>query len=152
MTIPGFLHRISCHYSSLSPQYADTWRSEHQTDLETLESLPLPAIQIPESIVTATLQNLQQAKKFWRIKTLAISKFELAVYSPESQEEIIDMNLAETYNRIQRDTTLLQGPETLGEGLDWGNMYAQLRSLAHDQTCAAYSYLTWVLILSHIGL
>jgi metallopeptidase MepB len=142
MTIPGFLCRISCHYSSLSPQYAQTWRSEQAASSENVEPLPLPEKKIPESLITSNLQQLQEAKKFWRINTLAISRFELAVYNPATHEDIVNMNLSETYNRIQRDTTLLHGPEMLGEGLDWGNMYAQLRSLSQVQACAAYSYLT----------
>jgi metallopeptidase MepB len=102
----------------------------------------LPDKKIPESIVMSNLQNLQDAKKFWRINTLAVSRFELAVYNPPTHEDIVNMNLAETYNRIQLDTTLLHGPEALSEGLDWGNMYASLRSLAQIKACAAYCYLT----------
>ena len=144
MLIPGFLYEISCHYSHLSLEYAEAWQSETATGPEKAEPLPLPEKQIPESVILSDLQKLQEAKKFWRISTLAIAQFELTVYNPDTHEDIVNMNLAETYNRIQRDTTLLHGPDELGEGLDWGNMYAQLRSLAQVNSCAAYSYLTYV--------
>jgi metallopeptidase MepB len=147
MLIQGFLRRISQHYSHLSPEYAKTWRSEQLAELDDGEPLPLPEKQVSETAISSNLQKLQDAKKFWRIDTLAVSRFELAVYNPASREDIVNMNIAETYNRIQRDTTLLNGPDALGERLDWGNMYAQLRSLVHPHVCAAYAYLTCVSVL-----
>jgi metallopeptidase MepB len=144
MLIPGFLRRVSHHYSHLSPEYAEMWRSEQAAENNGGEVLPLPEKQVSKAAISANLQKLQEAKRFWRIDTLAVSRFELAVYNPASREDIVNMNIAETYNRIQRDTTLLHGPDAVGERLDWGNMYAQLRSLAYPDACTAYAYLTYV--------
>ncbi len=70
-----------------------------------------------EKIPDKLLHNLIRTRHVTRIFDsfqVALSAFDLAVYSPASQKEAEDMNLAELYNKTRREFTGLKDAEALG--------------------------------------
>jgi metallopeptidase MepB len=145
MTIPRLLRKMSCHYSHLSSVYAKGWREEAGG------ASGLPERELPDHLIAASLQRSKDFSLFRSCANVASCLFDMAVHNPQSHEALEKMNLAETFNRIHRDTRLLHGPEDLGGTLDWGCAFAHFRHLSGEYDAQYYTYLRYGLHVHQIG-
>jgi metallopeptidase MepB len=138
LTIPSLLRRISCHYSHLSPEYAKEWHEKVGEDIE------LPAKDIPDELVAASLKKSKDFSFFRSYANLASSLFDMAVHHPESHDALERMNIVETFNRIHSEVRLLHGPEDLGGTRDWGCAFVHFKHISGSYDAQYYTYLRYI--------
>jgi hypothetical protein len=63
---------------------------------------------------------------------MANTIFDMVVHHPESLEALENMNLAETYICIDRETKLLHGPEYLRGRIDVGHGFKHFKRLSGE--------------------
>jgi metallopeptidase MepB len=136
-SVPSVLKSMSCHYSSLSPEYLKLWKEQSQ------EITP------PEKIPDTMIENLLRAKKayqnsaLWYMRALNLSIFDLLVHQPESHEAIENMRISAEWNKLRKAIhEEIDGPEVLGLGYDWGHGQHLLGNhLMGEYDAGYYSYL-----------
>jgi metallopeptidase MepB len=148
-SIVRFVKDVSCHYSHTSEEYARMWREdqiakdgEHVQDID---QVPLPPRQLSDEIIDALIRRRRMKKQSANLSTLHHSLFDMAMHDPESHAEIEAMDLTETWNKLRKTATLLDGPEVLGEGWRWGAGHTRLQNINIGYDAGYYTYLTYVL-------
>jgi metallopeptidase MepB len=135
---PKHVRDISLHYSYLSNDYLEAWKKEHP-------GVEQPEKEIGEALVErlARLRVVNAAgtelSKVW------MARYDLAVHSPKSHEEIKHMDFQILYNKIRSQVTGLAGPESLGstdedEMWRWGHGFSSFRSIAAGYDAGYYTH------------
>lgn len=112
---PSQLKALSHHYSSLSPEYEAAWREQAKAERRPDEKLPDNLIEnlIKTKHVNDALANLRQ---------LHFGIFDMTIHEPSSHAAVEAFKITELYNSLRKEITLLDGPEALGEGNEWGKI------------------------------
>ncbi|PWY96132.1 zincin [Aspergillus sclerotioniger CBS 115572] len=108
--VPECLQQLSCHYSYL----------------------PEPPKEIPESLVQRLAAVKQVNQGTLTLRQVAFSKFDMQIHNHPGSAPI-----AEVYNSLLQDMTLLRGPG----GKDWGHHYATTSHYMWGQEANYFSYL-----------
>jgi metallopeptidase MepB len=132
LTLPKLLRQMSCHYSHLKPEYTKAWQ-ENVKDL--------PPKKLSDDLIAACLKNIKDFNFGRSYANVALCHFDMAVHNPETHESLEKMNMAETFNQIERDVKLLHGPQNLGGTLDWGCAFAHFKHLSGEYDAQYYTYL-----------
>lgn len=126
------LEFLSQHYSSLSPEYLQTWKDETKSDIPPPAKLPSEMIQ---SVISTRSVNSALAK----LRLLHIALFDIVVHTPRSHHDIVNTKIPEVYNRLWVLVLGLDGPE--GQGHEWGHGEATLTQLDGGYDVRFYGYL-----------
>jgi len=142
--IPSELKRLSRHYSSLSEDYLKTWREKKAATLGRTDpgtDIPPPDVQLPDRMIAALLQSKGMTRVLTELGQLCMSTWDFAVHDQESHDAIRNLNLSESYNRLQSELYPAAGPPDLGEGFEWGHPYCTWTTLVGgDYHAGYYSY------------
>ncbi|KAK0619449.1 metallopeptidase [Immersiella caudata] len=142
--IPSELKRLSRHYTSISNDYLKTWREKKAAALGRTDpgtDIPPPEIQLPDHMITALLESKGKTRVLTELGQLCISTWDFAVHDQESHEALENLNLAESYNRLQSEIYPPAGPPEQGEGYEWGHPYCTWMMLVEgDYHAGYYSY------------
>jgi metallopeptidase MepB len=72
---------------------------------------------------------------------VSFSVFDMTIHEPETREVIKSLNVASTFNNIRSKIWLVEGPEALSQGDEWGHYEATFRHLMGEYHAGFYSYL-----------
>lgn len=99
----------------------------------------------PSQIPLKVVQKLCNAKRLNQalltLRQVGLSIFDMAIHTPKTRDDALNLNIGEIYNSTRREYGLLNGPEALGEELNWGQGYVNTQHFMWGQDSAYYSYL-----------
>ncbi|RAK95973.1 M3 family metallopeptidase [Aspergillus ibericus CBS 121593] len=124
--VPECLQQLSCHYSHL-PEYSERWSDAAKG--------ARPPKEIPESLVQGLAAVKQVNQGILTLRQVAFSKFDMQIHDHCASST--STPIAEVYNSLLQEMTLLQGPG----GWDWGHGYATTSHYMWGQEANYYSYL-----------
>ena len=134
---PGPLKFLSRHYSDLSPEYAQMWRSANGGS-----ETHLPPPTIPDDIIDALIKTKHVNDASANLRQLHFGTFDMTVHEPESHAALEAMDFTQLYNSLRPDITMIPGPESIGMGLDWGHGQATFGHLMGGYDAGYYGYLS----------
>jgi len=131
---PSVLKAIGRHYSYLTPEYFQTWKDKANGSVQPPERLSDETVAklVATKNINAAVPNLRQ---------LAISVFDMEIHSAKSGEELANLDLSMTYNKLRRDMCRLEDLSDLGKGHSWGHGWAIYPHLMEGYDAGFYSYL-----------
>ncbi|MCJ1420920.1 hypothetical protein MMC32_007280 [Xylographa parallela] len=134
---PRHVKELSYHYSYLSPEYFESWKASQSSQ----EGLQRPPIQLPDQLIEQLVKTehvngaINNVWKAWH------ASFDMAVHTPRSHDEILEMDFQVLFNKMRATITGLAGPEALGQDFDWGNGFAVFRAIISGYDAGYYVYL-----------
>jgi metallopeptidase MepB len=131
---PSTLKSLSRHYSTLSPEYLKSWE-------EYAKGEPQPPEKIPDEMIESLIRAKHVNGALHHLRVLQLSMFDMLVHQPESHESIEKMNVSAEYNRLRRQLMMMDGPEALGEGDEWGHGQANIGHIMNEYDAGLYGYL-----------
>ena len=131
---PSQLKALSCHYSTLSPEYLAEWQSVSSDEEK-------PSEKIPDEMIDNLVRTKHVNDALHNLRQLHFGIFDMTIHEPKSHEEIENVDLTVLYNKLRSEITALDGPETLGEGYDWGHGMATFGHLMGGYDAGYYGYL-----------
>ncbi|KAF1346647.1 hypothetical protein BDV97DRAFT_378364 [Delphinella strobiligena] len=134
--IPSVLRSMSRHYSYLSLAYRQTWLDEHPDAYGIL-----PPERIPEEMVDSLVKAKNVTVPLEQMRQIALAKFDLGVYGQSSAHDTAALNPSHVFNRTKADLGLVPGPETMGQGYDWGHGYVRTSHFIWGNEACYYGYL-----------
>lgn len=135
---PSQLKALSRHYSSLSPEYMEAWKSAAGNGAEK------PEERIPDELIRNLIRTKNLNGALFNLRQLHFGIFDMTVHEPKSHEALEEMKIPETYNSLRKDISKLDGPEVLGQGEDWGNGQATFGHLMGGYDAGYYGYLRYL--------
>ncbi|KAJ5195626.1 uncharacterized protein N7498_009064 [Penicillium cinerascens] len=127
--VPECLQMLSCHYKNLSLSSS----TEFTASIKDTK----PSSSLPDHLIRSLSAAKEVNQAISTLRQIAFSKFDMEIHHPVSHKDIISMNLAEVFNTLLQQTTLLNGPEN---NLKWGNGYATTPHYIWGQEANYYSY------------
>jgi metallopeptidase MepB len=118
----------------LTPEYLQTWRKNSGGDEQPPETLP-------DETVAGLMATKHINAAVTYLRQLAISFFDMEVHSSKSAEELANMDVSATYNKMRREMCHLEDLSDLGEGHSWGHGWAIYPHLMDGYDAGFYSYL-----------
>jgi metallopeptidase MepB len=136
--IPSCLKTLSRHYSSLSPEYLETW----QHGKPKLGNDNLPSLQIPDDMIDNLIKAKHINSALFNLRQVAFGVFSLAIHQPENHDAIQLLNVSREFNETRRRILPLAEPE-IAEGEDvWGHGAGKWgHVMKEDYDACYYSYL-----------
>ena len=113
---PSQLKALSHHYATLSREYEDAWRASSPQNREAAKPNP----QLPDELIETLIKTKHVNDAMFNLRQLHFGIFDMKVHEPKDHEEVEGLKVSETYNRLRKEITGLEGPEELGEGYAWG--------------------------------
>lgn len=135
---PSVLKSLSCHYSTLSPEYKKLWEDKQEDEEGKRGVVPLE--KIPDSMIESLVKAKYTTNALFNLLTLVFAVFDMAVHEPSSSAAISSMNIGATYNQLRKEILLLDGPEAFGFEDDWGHGYAKIPHFMGSYDAGFYSY------------
>ncbi|KAF2835216.1 hypothetical protein M501DRAFT_456864 [Patellaria atrata CBS 101060] len=132
---PSQLKSLSHHYSYLSEDYAKAYQ-------ESSGDSSKPEEHIPDSLIENLIKTKHVNDALFNLRQLHFGIFDMTVHEPSSHENIEDLKISETYNKLRSEISKLDGPESLGEGWDWGHGQATFGHLIGGYDAGYYGYLS----------
>ncbi|KAF1980217.1 zincin [Bimuria novae-zelandiae CBS 107.79] len=132
---PSQLRSLSHHYSHLSPEYEAAYKEASGADKK-------PAEQIPNSLISNLISTKHVNDALFNLRQLHFGMFDMTVHEPKSHEEIENLDITSTYNRLRHEISQLDGPEVLGGDWAWGNGQATFGHLIGGYDAGYYGYLS----------
>lgn len=132
---PSQLRSLSKHYSYLSPAYKESY-AEHSG------SSDQPSESLPDTLIDSIVRTRHVNDALFNLRQLHFGIFDMTVHEAESTQQLKDMHVSETYNRLRKEICKLDGPEELGQGFDWGNGQATFGHLIGGYDAGYYGYLS----------
>jgi metallopeptidase MepB len=133
---PSQLKALSCHYSTISPEYLATYRETAGTDVAP------PAAHIPDELITRLIKTKHVNDALFNLRQLFFGIYDMSVHAPESRDAIVNMDCTKLYNSLRSQVMLgIEGPENAGYPLDWGHGQAAFGHLIGGYDAGYYGYL-----------
>ena len=133
---PSRIKSLSKHWTYLSPEYYQSWEeSSKDGEKQPQESMPDDLIQ---SIVNTRHVN----DALFNLRQLHFGIFDMTVHEPSSHSAVEKLDASEKYNKLRNEISKLDGPESLGEGYDWGHGQATFGHLIGGYDAGYYGYLS----------
>ncbi|KAL4779147.1 peptidase family M3-domain-containing protein [Aspergillus varians] len=132
---PAQLKSLSKHYSTLSSDYLAAWKEQNRGQAE-------PSEKIPDEVITNIIRTKHINAALFNLRQLHFGIFDMMVHEPGSHEEIQELPISSTYNRLRKEITQIPGPEVLGLGDEWGHGQATFGHLMGGYDAGYYGYLS----------
>jgi metallopeptidase MepB len=112
---PSQLKSLSKHYSTISPEYDEAWKEASS------KNTSKPEEQIPDDLIQKLIKTKNLNGALFNLRQLHFGIFDMTIHEPKDHESLEAMKISETYNKLRKDISKIEGPETLGEPYSWGN-------------------------------
>lgn len=134
---PSQLKSLSHHYSYLSPEYEVAYK-------ETPGAFEAPEERIPDELIKNLIKTKHVNDALFNLRQLHFGIFDMTVHEPKSHEEVENLKVSETYNKLRKEIAKLDGLEVLGDATDWawGNGQATFGHLIGGYDAGYYGYLS----------
>lgn len=132
---PSQLKALSKHYSTLSDDYYQEWKSSS-------DSTSKPSETLPDDLIQKLLKTKNLNGALFNLRQLHFGTFDMTVHEPKDHAEIENLKISELYNHLRKDISKLDGPEVFGEGDNWGNGQATFGHLMGGYQAGYYGYLS----------
>ncbi|KAL3472618.1 peptidase family M3-domain-containing protein [Aspergillus californicus] len=132
---PAQLKSLSKHYSTLSSDYLAAWKEQNKGQAE-------PSDQIPDEVIANIIRTKHVNAALFNLRQLHFGIFDMMVHEPSSHEQIQELPISATYNKLRKEITQIPGPEVLGLGDEWGHGQATFGHLMGGYDAGYYGYLT----------
>ena len=109
---PSQLKSLSHHYSYLSPEYEVAYK-------ETPGALEVPEERIPDDLIKNLIKTKHVNDALFNLRQLHFGIFDMTVHEPKSHEEVENLKVSETYNKLRKEIAKLDGLEVLGNANNW---------------------------------
>ncbi|KAL5341886.1 peptidase family M3-domain-containing protein [Aspergillus crustosus] len=134
---PAQLKSLSKHYSTLSPDYLAAWKEQNKS-----KATAEPAEKIPDEVIANIIRTKHVNAALFNLRQLHFGIFDMLVHEPASHEEIENLPISSTYNKLRTEITQIPGPEVLGLGDEWGHGQATFGHLMGGYDAGYYGYLS----------
>ncbi|KAF2199206.1 zincin [Delitschia confertaspora ATCC 74209] len=134
---PSQLKSLSHHWSYLSPEYEASYKESSEGER--------PSERIPDELITSIINTKHINDALFNLRQLHFGMFDMAVHEPESHDAVQKLKVSETYNRLRKEISQLDGPEALDErkgDWTWGNGQATFGHLIGGYDAGYYGYLS----------
>ena len=130
---PSTLKALSQHYSTISPEYLEVWKSDNEGSQ--------PPENIPDELIETVLATRNLFNGLHELNQVFMSIFDMTVHQPEDHAAAEKMDVATLYNTLRSEIYPVDGPEALGHDKDWGHGYARFGHVIGEYDAGYYSYL-----------
>ena len=114
---PSQLKSLSRHYSTVSPEYLEAWKEASPDN----KSKGKPEERIPDDLIQKLIKTKNLNGALFNLRQLHFGIFDMTIHEPKDHETLEEMKISETYNKLRKDISKIEGPEVLGEHYNWGN-------------------------------
>ncbi|KAI8263998.1 Saccharolysin [Colletotrichum sp. SAR11_239] len=132
---PEQIISLSHHYSYLSDDYLNTWKSKIGKN----EDIMQPPKALPRAMVESLLKAKHADKALDTLHQLFIGTFDMAVHQLNDRSE--DRSFTALWNRLRREIVPTDDLSALGAGDEWGHGYTNIGHFMNEYDAGFYSYL-----------
>ncbi|KAI8293727.1 peptidase family M3 [Colletotrichum sp. SAR 10_98] len=132
---PEQIISLSHHYSYLSDDYLNTWKSKMGKN----EDIVQPPKALPRAMVESLLKAKHANKALDTLHQLFIGTFDMAVHQLNDISE--DQSFTTLWNRLRREIVPTDDLSALGAGDEWGHGYTNIGHFMNEYDAGFYSYL-----------
>lgn len=132
---PSQLKSLSKHYSYLTPEYKIAFEEESASKEQ-------PSETIPDDLINSIIKTKHINDALFNLRQLHFGIFDMTIHTPKDHEEIVNLPISETYNRLRKEISKIEGPEVRGEKWDWGHGQATFGHLMGGYDAGYYGYLS----------
>jgi metallopeptidase MepB len=111
---PSQLKSLSHHYSTLSPEYLETWKASNPGQ-------SAPSEKIPDELIENLIKTKHVNEGLFTLRQLHFGIFDMTVHEPKTHEDLEKTDITELFNTLRSEITALDGPDLLGMGKRWGH-------------------------------
>ncbi|KAK5170853.1 hypothetical protein LTR04_002761 [Oleoguttula sp. CCFEE 6159] len=129
------LRSLSKHYSYLSPEYRSAYESSSSDASK-------PSEHMPDDLIENIIKTRHVNDALFNLRQLHFGIFDMTVHEATNHADIEKLEISETYNRLRKEISKLDGPEALGESYTWGNGQATFGHLIGGYDAGYYGYLS----------
>lgn len=133
---PSQIKSLSKHWSYLTPEYNEAWKASNK------DGAPQPASTMPDSLIESIVSTRHVNDALFNLRQLHFGMFDMAIHEPASHADIEALDASETYNKLRKDISKIDGPETLGQGFNWGGGQSTFGHLMGGYDAGYYGYLS----------
>lgn len=132
---PSQIKSLSKHWSYLSPEYAQAYRDGPSAESQ-------PGEKMPDDLIQSIVNTRHVNDALFNLRQLHFGIFDMAVHEPASHAAVDGLDASETYNRLRKEISKIDGPEVLGQGFKWGHGQATFGHLIGGYDAGYYGYLS----------
>ncbi|TKA75884.1 hypothetical protein B0A49_03232, partial [Cryomyces minteri] len=129
------LRSLSKHYSYLSPEYQSTY------ELSSSDASK-PSEHMPDDLIDNIVKTRHVNDALFNLRQLHFGIFDMTVHEAKNHADVEKLEISETYNRLRKEISKLDGPEALGESYSWGNGQSTFGHLIGGYDAGYYGYLS----------
>ena len=96
---------------------------------------------MPDDLIEKLIRTKHVNGALANLRQLHFGIFDMTVHEPATHEDITNLNITETYNRLRKEISHMDGPETLGQGYGWGEGYSTIGHFMGGYDAGYYGYL-----------
>lgn len=133
---PSQLKSLSKHWSYLSPEYTKQYK-EHSGN-----GAQQPPESMPDDLIESIINTRHVNDALFNLRQLHFGIFDMTVHEPASHDTVEKLDVSETYNKLRKDISKLDGPEELGDDYHWGHGQATFGHLIGGYDAGYYGYLS----------
>ncbi|KAK4991943.1 metalloendopeptidase [Elasticomyces elasticus] len=134
---PTQLKSLSKHYSYVSDAFKSAWQESGSNG-----SASQPPETMPDSLVKSIISTRHINDALFNLRQLHFGIFDMTIHEGSSHDAVEMMQISETFNRLRKEISKLDGPEVLGEGYGWGHGQATFGHLIGGYDAGYYGYLS----------
>ncbi|KAK3082303.1 hypothetical protein LTS18_007859 [Coniosporium uncinatum] len=97
---------------------------------------------IPDELIHNLIRTKHVNDALFNLRQLHFGTFDMMVHEPKTHADIEKLPISETYNKLRKDISKLDGMEALGSTWDWGNGQATFGHLIGGYDAGYYGYLS----------
>jgi metallopeptidase MepB len=129
------LRSLSHHYSYISDSYKAAFSESNKSGKQ-------PPQTMPDNLIDSIIRTRHVNDALFNLRQLHFGIFDMTVHEGKSHDEVKALEVGKLYNSLRKEICSLDGPEALGEGLDWGNGQATFGHLIGGYDAGYYGYLS----------